>query len=247
MKKETLTNLVMVFLALIVPAVILSGCGAKTGDKELSFAYNFSEGEQGWVGDFSDLHKSMKENAQLEFGLKELPAELGEGKGLYISGSNISDDLFMFLKKGLSTSDGIKPNTTYSIVYEIDLGTNVAGGLVGIGGAPGESVYFKVGASAMEPVIAEEGDGSEPFLRLNIDKGNQSSGGKNAIVIGNIAKEDSDDETYEIKTLTNKEQPVQATSDNDGNLWLLFGTDSGFEGITSLYYTGVRVNLTVAE
>ena len=37
-------------------------------------------------------------------------------------------------------------------VLSLDLATNVAAGLVGIGGSPGESVFVKAGASTVEPV-----------------------------------------------------------------------------------------------
>jgi hypothetical protein len=38
-------------------------------------------------------------------------------------------------------------------------------------------------------------------------------------------------------------KPIHATADPDGRLWLMVGTDSGYEGLTRLYYTGIRVTL----
>ena len=37
---------------------------------------------------------------------------------------------------------------------------------------------------------------------------------------------------------------IIATSDDQGRLWLLFGSDSGFESLTTLYYTRVTVALS---
>jgi hypothetical protein len=35
-----------------------------------------------------------------------------------------------------------------------------------------------------------------------------------------------------------------AQADAEGNLWLLVGTDSGFEGLTALYFQQIDVRLT---
>jgi hypothetical protein len=37
------------------------------------------------------------------------------------------------------------------------------------------------------------------------------------------------------------------TTDAQGNLWLVFGTDSGFEVYNEIYYTGVAVTLQPVE
>jgi hypothetical protein len=36
---------------------------------------------------------------------------------------------------------------------------------------------------------------------------------------------------------------VNVTANASGELWLLVGTDSGFEGLTRLYYQSIRVKL----
>ena len=40
------------------------------------------------------------------------------------------------------------------------------------------------------------------------------------------------------------EHPTPVTASADGDLWLLVGTDSGFEGLTRLYYLRFEVELT---
>jgi hypothetical protein len=49
------------------------------------------------------------------------------------------------------------------------------------------------------------------------------------------------DETYQLKTLTLTGFSV--TSDASGRLWIVLGTDSGFEGTTALYYDRITVTL----
>ncbi|HEX9203020.1 MAG TPA: hypothetical protein VF964_03580, partial [Vicinamibacteria bacterium] len=80
--------------------------------------------------------------------------------------------------------------------------------------------------------------------RLNIDKGNQAQSGKEAVVIGTVGNL-SGTETWELKELESAASPPLTVMPNpDGSVWLLMGTDSGFEGRTSLYYTRVSVQLT---
>lgn len=33
------------------------------------------------------------------------------------------------------------------------------------------------------------------------------------------------------------------TTDDSGQLWVLIGTDSGFEGLTGIYYTTIEIEL----
>ena len=126
----------------------------------------------------------------------------------------------------------------------MDLATNVPAGLIGIGGSPGESVFVKAGASTVEPT-AEEGDNRH--LRTNIDKGNQAQGGESMVVLGNVAHPDVLGKEYRIKTLDNKDLPLMVDTDSEGRVWLIVGTDSGFEGLSALYYSRISYTLSTVE
>jgi hypothetical protein len=194
--------------------------------------FDFSESAQGFTGGFADLPANFGAALyQLVADHRALPANLGSGKGLYISGTNRSDDLWMFWKKKLT---GLKPNTAYEVVVDLEMASNEPAGQVGIGGAPGESVFVKAGASTVEPVAVPDSQG---WLRWNIDKGNQSNGGKAATVLGNIAKEGDSTNNFVRLSRTNRSAKLVATTAADGSLWIFFGTDSGFEGTTPVYFT----------
>jgi len=194
--------------------------------------FDFSSSDQGFASGFTDLPASYDPALyNLVADHRNLPAELGSGKGLFISGANRSADLWMFWKKQLT---GLQPNTEYQVVLDVEMASNVAPGLVGVGGAPGESVYVKVGVSQAEPLVTEDAQGQ---LRLTVDKGNQSTSGSAAAVLGNVAKENDDSEQYAILHRNNRSVQQSGTTSADGSLWIFFGTDSGFEGTTSLYYT----------
>ena len=111
---------------------------------------------------------------------------------------------------------------------------------------PGAVRVQQAGISRDEPVAVLDGGGQ---LRMNIDKGNQANGGADAVVLGNVANTQPCGEgvpRYELKTVSSGVQEVVAQSDAQGGLWVLFGTDSGFETLTALWYTQISVNLTPA-
>jgi hypothetical protein len=231
-------------LVLALAGSFLTACGI---EEPIILEYTFDEGTKGWVGDFVDLPVGYADYGiyETEFAWTDLPTDLGTaGKSLMLSSNNVCDDIFMYIRKRLGTADGLMPNTTYLVRFEVDFATNAPPGAMGIGGPPGEAVNMKVGAAPVEPLPVIEDSGSEPWYRLSVDKGHQFDDGANAIRIGNIAKIHSDDfTTYEMKTLANQNEPLEALSDEDGNLWIFVGTDSGFEGKTTLYYTRIQVTL----
>jgi hypothetical protein len=59
------------------------------------------------------------------------------------------------------------------------------------------------------------------------------------VVIGDFSN-DTDQEAYTLKTVSN-ETPFGAETDENGNLWIIIGTDSGFEATTTIYYNSVKV------
>ncbi|MCE2526003.1 MAG: hypothetical protein J4G00_00475 [Actinomycetia bacterium] len=83
--------------------------------------------------------------------------------------------------------------------------------------------------------------------RMNIDKGNQARSGTQMVVIGDLAHPDVSGSEYRIKTLDISGSPVTVEADSAGNAWLIVGTDSGFEGLTHLYYHRITYTLTPVE
>ncbi|MFM8765288.1 MAG: hypothetical protein ACKOEZ_10700, partial [Spartobacteria bacterium] len=194
--------------------------------------FDFSMSDQGFTSGFADLPASYDPalyNLVAEH--RNLPAELEGGKGLFLSGTNRSDDLWMFWKKKLT---GLQPSSEYQVVLDIEMASSVAPGQVGVGGAPGEGVYVKAGASTSEPIAVVDSQG---WWRMNLDKGNQSTGGADASVLGNVSKTGNATNEYEYIYRDNRSTKQSVTTSADGSLWIFFGTDSGFEGATSLYYT----------
>lgn len=212
------------------------------------FNYDFSLNAQDWEGDFADYPVGEENFFELKWGWAYLPVDLiikGDKalkKGIFLSGNNHSDDLFMFIKHQIK---GLKPNIHYELTFDVAIEDDIPPNQFGIGGSPGESVYFKVGASPVEPQKIDIAG----FYRLNVEKGEQSQGGKNAIVAGNLANPlvDPNHPQFEPKFFTNLGTPLRVQTDCHGSLWLFIGTDSGFEGSTLYYIAKIDVNVKKCE
>ncbi|WP_096201625.1 protease complex subunit PrcB family protein [Bacillus sp. FJAT-45350] len=215
-------------------------------ENTIVLTYSFNDSLDGWISGFSDLPVDYNEELyDLRSGHEKLPEELQKNKyGFLISGQNASDDLFMFLKRKVGKDEGLEPHTTYDVRFEVHFATNAPANAFGIGGAPGESVYVKAGATVEEPIV----EAVNGYYELSIDKDNQAGSGTDAIVIGNVAKQSEEfNELYELKTTENLTLPVTLTTNEDGEAWIIVGTDSGFEGTTALYYTTIKALFTKIE
>ena len=227
------------FVALVM---LLSPSGALAQDGvEAVYGFDFESDAEGWTVGFADLPVGHDQSIfELDHRHRPLPDGL-EGSGIYVQGHNRSDDLFMFLKKQVG---GLRSNAVYAVSVSLDLATNVPTATFGIGGSPGESVFVKAGASTVEPVAEE---GPNRHLRMNIDKGNQANGGEDMVVLGNVAHPEVVNREYRIKTLDNVDLPLYVSTDGEGRVWLIVGTDSGFEGLSALYYSRISYKLSIVE
>ena len=209
----------------------------------IQIGFDFRSGSLGWQADFADYTPANVDTYELRAEIRTLPPELGlSGNGFYFQGHNRSDDLFMFMKRRLTSADGIVAGQRYQVRYDVVFASNTQSGCGGIGGAPGESVVLKAGATPNEPLSTLNNGGSR---RMNVNIGNQIHGGSAASVVSNIANgQPCDLGSRRYVTLQRTHQhTTEVTATSNGELWLLVGTDSGFEGLTTLYYQQIEVHL----
>jgi hypothetical protein len=224
---------------------VLGGGEDKVASKSIIKTYDFRNGALGWSAGFADFRSGQEQAHQLAAGIRKAPLSIGGKRAFFIKGLNSTDDLFMYLTRQLGTSDGLKAATQYQLFYSIDFGSNAQSGCAGIGGAPGESVFLKAGASKLAPRTRPDKEGIE---RLNIDHGQQGNAGKVATVLGNIANgQECDGEPSYVTQHRRGVHQALVRTDRHGRLHLIVGTDSGFEGTTALYYKRIRVQLVEAE
>lgn len=203
---------------------------------KVSFSFQFSQDDSGFQSLFADYHDDGNnyESYQMKSEYATAPVSNAESKSLYLCSANRSDDLFMGYVKKL---EGLKPNTGYQFNITFKLATNVTAESFGIGGSPSDSVYVKTGILSVEPKLEKDATGVLRFS--NIDIGRQSQSGEDALVIGNLAREDrKSDNSFTWKSFSTK---INSESDSNGCVYLLIGTDSGFEGFTEYYLDNVSV------
>jgi hypothetical protein len=110
---------------------------------------------------------------------------------------------------------------------------------VGVGGGE-DSVYLKAGGSPVEPVpLLQPGN----YVSINVDKGDQSEGGENLGVVGNIWNGKECPISEWVMLHRTYDHPVPIPSAN-GELWIAVGTESGYEALTGVYYYSIGVRLT---
>ena len=220
---------IVIILCLTTPAFAAPKRRAVAIPHVVSHSFDFRDGAQGWEAGFAD-YSPVTTNMNLI-------AEMRSG-AFFLGGDNRSDDLFMFLRRQIA----VAPLQKYVLRYTITLDSNAASDCVGVGGAPGESVYLKAGAAPIRPEPVLIGD----HFRMNVDIGSQSQSGQHASVAGNIAygPGNCNPGTGGYVTIVRTHQHTDAVEANAaGALWLLVGTDSAFEGTTGLYYRRIDVQL----
>ena len=220
----------------------LAGCGNNDQTNEVEpteYIYNFQEDSEDWTAGFADYpnEPNVEDFYELEFSHSMLPSPLRITDGaLKQAGNNHSDDLFMFVKKKITE---LVPFRTYNVSMEIEFASNAPNGSVGVGGSPAEAVYIKAGASTSEPLKVL--DNSDNYYRMNIDKGNQAQDGANMKLIGDFAN-GTESSAYNLVTLKTMNS-ISVESNSNGEIWLVVGTDSGFEGTTVIYYNKIKAIL----
>lgn len=220
---------------------MLLGCSSPADLGPWDRVWDFSSGAQGWEAGFADYPAGQDSFYELAAEVRGLPSPLDtKRQAFFISGNNHSDDLFMYLKGRLT---GLRPETRYRLRFGIELATDAPSGCVGVGGSPGESVWLKAGADSMEPTALPDSMG---WLRMNVRKGAQSAAGSDAILLGTIGYGPGDclHRVYKLKDFDSSASSLEVTTDAQGSLWLFVGTDSGFEGRTSLYYLWIGLDLS---
>jgi hypothetical protein len=206
-------------------------------------ASSFAAGFDGWQASYADYTPGQEATIGFASGHEQLPAPLDASAGVYLASDNRSDDVFMYLWRPVT---GLAPNRRYRVEVSVTFATNAPAGCFGIGGSPGESVYLKAGASPREPAnVITNG-----LVVPNFDKGNQAESGLDAVAIGDFTQPTPGDDclapSYQRKTLTTGNSPPFVTSDAEGRLWLVIGTDSGYEGHTRAYFLELTATLTPA-
>ena len=194
----------------------------------------------GWNAVFAEYPDGENVFYELTSGLKNLPEPLDQTKKSFmLSGNNHSDALQMWLVKQLS---GLSPESKYSIETEVELASKYPDGSVGIGGSPGNSVRL-VSKFATEGYALEKGKDAGDNIKLTLKKVESVPESVLEFELGDVSIT-SDQYVYKLITRKKSSDANVAVTDKNGKLWAIVGTWSGFEGISTLYYTRIKFTLT---
>ena len=99
MVESRLLKIFPLFIGIAI-GVLSAGCRSLPSDtgEAMTFHFDFDDGPLGFVAGFADYPPAHEEIYELASGHRALPPPLGSQSGLFISGVNRSDDLFMFFK-----------------------------------------------------------------------------------------------------------------------------------------------------
>jgi hypothetical protein len=209
--------------------------------------FSFAASTDNFTADFSDYSPGMEvgdQGIRFQSDVRRLPAPLDNRFGLLLGGTNRSDDLFMFIWREVS---GLVPGQRYRVDTEVLIATNVPPNCVGVGGSPGEAVVIKAGASPVRPAKAVTQN--RFVVNFEKDAAGLPVGGNQVFTIGNFAGGGGTCTAgiYALKTLRSPADRIPTvTADATGRLWIVIGTDSGFEARTEIYYLEGATTFTPA-
>lgn len=215
----------------------------------VSLSFDFRNGSLGWTAGFADYPPATDQNGFYELlaEMRSLPPELGvNGTGFFIQGANHSDDLLMFMKRHLSSADGIVAGQSYQVTFTITFDSVAQSGCIGIGGSPGDGVFLRAGGAPAEPLALLDKSLPSSYARMNLAFGKRQRDAIAGSSMGSIANGipcDSAPKSYVSIQRTHQHTSL-INANSSGDLWLLVGIDSGYEGLTAVYFQRIDVTLT---
>jgi hypothetical protein len=192
----------------------------------------FETTTEDWIAGIAEYTSAIAPTDTNFFNLKRtrLPTGLDTTRYALRIFNKIPDaTMFAYIKKQIT---GLNPGHTYSVNYEISMGTNIARNT-----SAGSMIYLKAGASPNEPLTD-----SKTFA-FNLDKGKGGQDGKRLVVIGDISNE-LDRGGYTVVQKTNNGKSVMVESDADGKIWLCIGADATYTGSVVFFYDSIKCTIT---
>lgn len=217
-------------------ALLLAGClGTTEATVRNTLDFDFNVHGADHIAGVADVLESEVGAVGLVGDLRPLPAPLPTTRNaIYLSGTNVSGDLFLFQKKRWS---GLPGNRTFTVSIQTEFVTNYHSGCTT---GPGPAAFIKLGATLTEPLPAVDAQG---VLRMNINKGAGINPG-DFLQFGDIRNAEADcpsPGTYSPRLTSVMTQPTQMVTDVDGGFWTFIGIQSSFIGHQEIWFTAMRL------
>jgi hypothetical protein len=223
------------------PVLILLACVAlnaaclSTGPDANSQTFNFDligTGAQQWELGAADYPVGSEAAVAAEGG--ELLVPGSTVTALHLAGTNVSGDLFVFVRKYFT---GLAPLTTYTrVALQLAYVSNYHDGCPS---GPGEQVVLKGGVSANIPQATDV----QGTYRMNLDKGAGTAPG-DYVQLGTIANGLAGCPavgTYAVSSTADLRQSVDLITDANGGFWIFLGTQSSYDGRHELWISQLKL------
>ncbi|MDZ4672856.1 MAG: hypothetical protein SGI84_00290 [Gemmatimonadota bacterium] len=222
-------------------ATLAGGCLLDNGEPDNSFIadYQFGSGQtvSGWSAGAVEYPAAQETTVGFIGDVRIRPQEtLDQAPALYLKADNVSSDIFMYWYRVV---DGFLPDAEYSIGVDLEYISNF--GRDCTSGA-GPITWLKAGVVNVEPVRTVDQSGT---YRLNIDKGQQATGGPTIRTLGDLRNNAVGcipNGPYAAWARHSGQDAFRIRASSTGQLWLIFGVESGAAGTLDAYINrfGVR-------
>lgn len=222
-------------------ATLAGGCLLENGEPDNSFIadYQFGAGQTatGWSAGAVEYPEAQESAVGFVGDVRVRPEEtLDQAPALYLQATNVSSDMFMYWYRMV---DGFVPDAEYSIGVDVEYISNF--GRDCTSGA-GPISWIKAGAVNVEPERTVDQGGT---YRLNIDKGDQATGGATVPTLGDLRSNATGcipNGPYAIWARHSGQDAFRVRASSAGRLWLILGVESGANVTLDAYINrfGVR-------
>lgn len=192
---------------------------------------DFESGENAYEYGFANYREDNESDYLLNAQILDIPDS--SSKGYYMSGSNQSRSLLMYITKNIIAL----PNANYNIKINFDIATNIKSDISEQSNT-NQNVFIKAGAAGIpfSPIIDNEG-----YYRSNWDIGNLNSSGPDGKTLGTAEKVNSNDDSYQYKSYSGI---FRAATDDDGILCILIAAETGMPSVASLFFDNIVLEIT---
>lgn len=230
---------------LILLLIVLGACDDPKDQAPFGLVLlsDFDSGPQGWTPFFADLPSDAANAYRLRVDISRLPHETGINRnGLQITGQNLGDRLFFFMKKEVSN---LSPNKMYSMKFRIDAATSHPAGT-----RQAERVAMNLPRPA---VMITGGMGTEPGIQgvspltglvqanfnaaVSAERGDRNT---HVISLGPLVHEGTE-EKFALVRMDNFQEPFRARANSDGKIWLIVGLSFSSRHEFEYYISSIRV------
>jgi hypothetical protein len=199
--------------------------------------------QSGWDAGFVGHDIDDQDNIGFGHAINDLTIDSVSYLNAYeLSAEAATGNLFLFISQPYADANGIlAANTSYTVGYEIVYAARALKGC-GEGDNLPENAWLKVAALTEEPEISTSDDGQ---VVPNFDLGDPAEATAQVYQLGQVAFSGSDCSAPKLQraVISNISNPISVKTDDNGQLWLLMGFHSSYQGELEFHILSAKVQI----